>query len=117
MFPHSAIINITQNVNIFVKTKNAQEALKHKINLNFFLHGCSHKGEAGGLSQSGNFSHVLPFLVLTISLRDANIFWSPTKQRNVLAASKFDSEHFSDDKLFSHSRVSQFVGPGFPIVF
>ena len=38
-------------------------------------------------------------------LHDANFFRSPTKQRNVLAASKFDSEHFSDDKLFSHSRV------------
>ena len=36
MFPHSPVINITQNVNIFVKTKNAQEALKHKINLKFF---------------------------------------------------------------------------------
>ena len=29
-------ITLSQNVNIFVKTKNAQEALKHKINLNFF---------------------------------------------------------------------------------
>ena len=37
MFPHSPVINITQNVNIFVKTKNAQEALKHKINLKIFF--------------------------------------------------------------------------------
>ena len=28
MFPHSPVINITQNVNIFVKTKNAQEGLE-----------------------------------------------------------------------------------------
>ena len=35
-FPYSHI-TLSQNVNIFVKTKNAQEALKHKINLKFFL--------------------------------------------------------------------------------
>ena len=34
-FPYSHI-TLSQNVNIFVKTKNAQEALKHKINLKFF---------------------------------------------------------------------------------
>ena len=49
MFPHSPVINITQNVNIFVKTKNDQGALKHKINLKFFLwHGRSHTGGVGG---------------------------------------------------------------------
>ena len=35
-FPYSHI-TLSQNVNIFVKTKNAPEALKHKINLNFFV--------------------------------------------------------------------------------
>ena len=35
-FPYSHI-TLSQNVNIFVKTKNAQEALKHKINLKIFF--------------------------------------------------------------------------------
>ena len=33
-FPYSHI-TLSQNVNIFVKTKNAPEVLKHKINLIF----------------------------------------------------------------------------------
>ena len=52
MFPHSPVINTTQNVNIFVKTKNAHEALKHKINLKIFFCDMGVPilggGEAGG---------------------------------------------------------------------
>ena len=41
-------ITLSQNVNIFVKTKNAQEALKHKINLNFFVTWAFPYGGVGG---------------------------------------------------------------------
>ena len=54
MFPHCPVINITQNVNIFVKTKNAQEALKHKINLKFFCDmGVPILGGGGGSDHVG----------------------------------------------------------------
>ena len=60
MFLHSPVINTTQNVNIFVKTKNAHEALKHKINLNFFCNmGVPILG--GGVCPRGKNSHVISF--------------------------------------------------------
>ena len=79
MFPHSPVINITQNVNIFVKTKNAQEALKHKINLQIFFlwHGCSHIGEWGGVWPRGKNSHVMSFLILKSSLSSVQSSHTP----------------------------------------
>ena len=62
MFPHSPVINITQNVNIFVKTKNAQEALKHKINLKFFCDmGVPILGGGGGLTTWEKFPRNVVF--------------------------------------------------------
>ena len=52
-FPYSHI-TLSQNVNIFVKTKNAQEALKHKINLKFFCDmGVPILGGGGGSDHVG----------------------------------------------------------------
>ena len=60
MFPHSPVINTTQNVNIFVKTKNAHEALKHKINLKIFCDmGVPILG--GGLTTWEKFPHKVVF--------------------------------------------------------
>ena len=48
MFPHSPVINITQNANIFVKTKNAQEAVMSFFDSEFtvvsFLPNCEFCG-------------------------------------------------------------------------
>ena len=48
------------NVNILVKTKNAPEALKHKINLKFF---CDMGVPILGVCPLGNFSHLIPFFL------------------------------------------------------
>ena len=49
-----------------MKTKNAQEALKHKINLKIFFvtWAFPYWGGGGGVWQSGKNSHVLSFFVL-----------------------------------------------------
>ena len=62
MFPHSPVINITQNVNIFVKTKNAQEALKHKINLKIFFVTWAFPYWGGGLTTWEKFPRKVVFL-------------------------------------------------------
>ena len=66
MFPHSPVINTTQNVNIFVKTKNAHEALKHKINLKIFCDmGVPILGGWGGVCPRGKNSHIKSFFLKT----------------------------------------------------
>ena len=49
---HSKHLFVTQNVNILVKTKNVPMALKHKINLIFYVTLAF---------PSGNFSHLIRF--------------------------------------------------------
>ena len=75
-FPYSHI-TLSQNVNIFVKTKNAQEALKHKINLKIFFvtWAFPYWGGGGGVWQRGKNSHVLSFFVLEDLPNPASSLW------------------------------------------
>ena len=80
--PISSQVTLSQNVNILLKNKNAPKALKHKINIIFFVTWVFPQGGRGrgGVSQSGNFSHVFPFLVLRASLtlcsNGGDVTWS-----------------------------------------
>ena len=59
-FPYSHI-TLSQNVNIFVKTKNAQEALKHKINLKIFFVTWAFPYWGGGLTTWEKFLRFIVF--------------------------------------------------------
>ena len=71
-FPYSHI-TLSQNVNIFVKTKNAQEALKHKINLKIFFvtWAFPYWGGGGGSDNVGKIPTFYRFLFWRASLRGA----------------------------------------------
>ena len=60
---------MSQNVNIFVESKNAPKSQKCKINFNlFFDMGVTILEEGGVACPLGNYSHLIKFFILKTSL-------------------------------------------------